>query len=179
MSCTQPQPNENEYSPSEIYKTHSEFIYNTILFHVKDENLAEELFQEYYLHLNMYPPPQNLENIEAFLRRSIALFIIGFYRKRNEYRARIRAYAWQRRSQKKDDRPEKAVSDAEEAEKMLTLIEKRLPRRESAAIIERYKHERDVAETAKILGVSVRSVSHYVSYGLSKIQRMFLVGDED
>jgi RNA polymerase sigma factor (sigma-70 family) len=179
VSCTDPQPNENKCSADEIYEAYSSFIYRTICYHIKDESQVEDLFQEFYLHLTTYPPPQNLKNIEAFLYRSISNFIIGFRRRQKEYRARLRCYGLQGLPRKKEDRPEKAVIDAEETQKIFTLIENLLPTRESAAITERYKHDREIDDVAKILEVNVRSVSRYVSSGLSKIQKLFLVGGED
>jgi RNA polymerase sigma factor (sigma-70 family) len=179
VSCTTPQLNENKGSADEIYKAYSEFIYKAICYHIKDERQVEDLFQEFYLHLTTYPPPQNLKNIEAFLYRSISNFIIGFRRRQKEYRARLHCYGLQRLPWKKEDGPEKAVIDAEETEKIFTLIENLLPTRESAAIIERYKYDHEIDDVAKILGVNVRSVSRYVSSGLSKIQKLFLVGDGD
>jgi RNA polymerase sigma factor (sigma-70 family) len=172
VSCTNPQPNENKDFADEIFEAYGGFIYKTICAQIKDESQANNLFQSFYLHLITYLRPRDLKNMKAFLYRSISRFILAFHRNQKKERELLHAYAKQKFNEKKDERPEKTLINAEEAAKMLTLIQNTLPKRESIAITERYKHGREISEVANILGVNVRSVSKYISSGLSKIQKI-------
>jgi RNA polymerase sigma factor (sigma-70 family) len=164
------------YSAAEIYEEHSEFIRNAIVFHIKDERQVDDIFQDFFIHLTTYPPSEEIRNMRGFLYRSITNFILCRHRRQKDYQNCLQNYAKNNLIRSRYD-SEKRVIDAEEAQKMYALIEELLPPRESAAIIERYKNDNDIHEVAETLGLDVKSVSRYISHGLSKIRKLLLVGN--
>ena len=61
---------------------------------------------------------------------------------------------------------------SENTEKILKILDKHLPQRESQAIIMKYREDMSNKEVAKKLGINERSVSRYVSMGLSKVRQI-------
>ena len=177
MSCSN-QTIESGYSAADIYKEYSEFIRNAISFHIKDERQVDDIFQDFFIHLTTYPPPPDIKNMKAFLYRCITNFILWRRRREKEYKNCLQNYARKNQRHIRDDSV-KHIIDAEEAQKMYILIRELLPPRESEAIVERYKNDRDIHEVAEKLDLDVKSVSRYLSHGLSKIRRLLLVGDGD
>jgi RNA polymerase sigma factor (sigma-70 family) len=71
------------------------------------------------------------------------------------------------------EKPENALIRTEEMSKMFELIEKRLPRSEAQAIVLRYRNHHTIKEVAEKMDVNSRSISRYISKGLSKIRQFF------
>jgi RNA polymerase sigma factor (sigma-70 family) len=152
-----------------VLTEHGDFIRSVIRFHVRNEVEAEDLFQDFFLFLISKPMPQDIRNERAFLYRVISARIKDAFRKIARYQRSIHRYA-QCHKYTVDKRPEHAVIEADEAEKMFELIHSRLPSSEALAITLRYKNNFETSKVAGKMGVKSRSVSRYVSAGLKRIR---------
>lgn len=154
----------------EVFEEYGHFIRSAIRFHVKNKAAAEDLFQDLFLFLVSRPMPEEVQNKEGFLYRVISDRAKDAFRGIDRYQARIHRYA-KRNVRIIENRPEHVVMEAEEAEKMFELIEKRLPTPQSSALTLMYRRNYSISEVAERMGVTARSVSKYIYVGLTKIRQ--------
>ena len=154
-----------------VFTKHGHFIRSTIRFHVRDEPIAEDIFQDFFLSLISKPIPQNIRNERAFLYRVISAKTKDAFRKIDRYQQNMNRYA-QCYKLPADTCPENAVIEADEVEKMFELIRNRLPSREAAAIKLRYKNNLDTSKVADKMGLKPKSVSRYISAGLKRVRNI-------
>lgn len=155
-----------------IFKEHGDFIRSIIVFSVKNEAEAEDLFQDFFLSLISKPIPQEVQDIRGFLYRVVSDKIKDAFRRISRYQARIHRYA-ERQRRLVENRPENATIEIEETKKMFELIRTRLPPKEARAVTLRYRNNRDIGEVAEKMEIKRRSVSRYVSAGLKKLRKVF------
>jgi len=158
-----------------IISEYGNFIRTIICYKVKDEDIAEDLFQDFYLSLVSKPIPAEVRNVRSYLYKVILNDILDAARRIERYKSRINKYANYSKYSINKNTPENALIETEETDKMFESIEGWLQRRESQAISLRYRDNFDVKETAKKMNVDDRTVSRYVSSGLSKIRHYLTV----
>lgn len=161
-----------------IWQQNESFIRNAILSQVNDADLAEDIFQDFFLSLISKPIDPNMQNIKGYLHRAIRNDIIDAARRRKSYRALLHRYATHRNHTSIPKSVEYIVANTEEAEKMLDHIQALLVHSEAEAIRLRHHCDYSVGEVADKLQVKKRTVSRYVSVGLKKL-RQFLKTVED
>ncbi len=154
-----------------VFTRHGNFIRSVIRFHVKDELIVEDIFQDFFLSLISKPIPQDIQNERAFLYKVISARAKDAFRKIDRYKQNMNRYAQCYRFPA-DERPENAVIEADEVEKMFELIRNRLPSREASAIKLRYKNNFDTSKVANKMGIKSRSASRYVSAGLKRVRNI-------
>jgi len=157
----------------EIYSEHGEFILSVIRYHAGNNNEADDLFQDFFLYLVSKPIPPNVQNIRGYLYRAITSEIINASRRVKSYKAHIEKYARNLNNSINKNTPENVLIEIEEINKMLKLIESHLPHSEARAITLRYKSNWSIRAVARKMHVNNRTVSRYISSGLSKF-RQFL-----
>lgn len=165
----------NVAGAAKIISEYGNFIRTIICYKVKNEDLAEDLFQDFYISLVSKPIPAEVRNVRSYLYKAITNDILDATRRINKYKARINKYAKISEYSVNKDAPEDALIETEETDKMFEAIDGWLQRTESQAISLRYKDSFDVKETAKKMNVNDRTVSRYVSSGLSKIRHYLAV----
>lgn len=158
-----------------IISEYGNFIRTIICFKVKNEDLADDLFQDFYLSLVSKPVPAEVRNVRSYLYKAITNDILDATRRIEQYKTRINKYAEFSKYSINKTTPENALIKMEETDKMFEALEGWLQRRESQAISLRYKDSFDVKEAAKKMNVDNRTVSRYVSSGLSKIRHYLAV----
>ena len=168
-------PRRNIDRAEQVFAKHGEFIRSVIRFHVKNGVESEDLFQEFFLFIVANPIPQNVQNIKGLLYCMISGRVKDAFRKTMRDRRRLKRYGEHYRYIP-DNRPEHDVIDTEETEKMFDLIRKHLPQSEAFAVTLKYGCNYDIQEVAQKMGLKKRSVSRYVSAGLSKLRQ--IIGTE-
>ena len=158
---------------TEIFDEYGEFIRSVIDFHVRDETLSDDLFQDLFLFLVSKPIPEEVQNVKAFLYKVICDAVKDTFRRIDRYQRRIYRYAEHRRGCVVGSHADRGLMDIEETQKMFDLIERRLPKNEAVALKLRYGDNCDTAEVAEKMGVKPRSASRYVCVGLKKIRQFF------
>jgi RNA polymerase sigma factor (sigma-70 family) len=166
---------DNVTGAARIISEYGDFIRTIICYKVKNEDTAEDLFQDFYLSLVSKPIPAEVRNVRSYLYKSITNDILDATRRTEQYKTRINKYANFAKYSVNKSTPENALIEAEETNKMFEAIEGWLQRRESQAISLRYRDSFDVKEAANKMNVDDRTVSRYVSSGLSKIRHYLAV----
>jgi RNA polymerase sigma factor (sigma-70 family) len=161
----------------EIFSLHGDFIRKVIQYRIGDAELADDLFQNFFLYLVARPIPPDVRNVKNYLYRAIINDSFDAVRRVEKYQDRIHRYAKRIENPINKDRPENALIETEETEKMFKMIERFLPASESQAVTLKFKNDNSIGEVAKQMAVNKRSVSRYISVGLKKL-RQFLAEKE-
>lgn len=172
-----PSANTNMYEnsvlmASELLTEHGNFIRAVIRSQVKNEDQAEDIFQDFFLSLVYKPIPKGVKNIKSYLYRAITNDIVDAVRQVERYRVRIHEYSKQFTNSINNTSPENALIKKEQLDKMFALIKGRLPNSGYQAIFLRYRKHHSLKEVAEKMGVNDRSVSRYICVGLRKIRQL-------
>ncbi|MHC5060828.1 MAG: RNA polymerase sigma factor [Planctomycetota bacterium] len=161
-----------------VFAEHGDFVRRVISFHVRNQAEREDLFQDFFLELVSNPIPQDVQNIRGYIYYLVCINIKGAFRRIDRYQKRLQRYA-ERRRHIIENRPDNNLIEAEEIEKMFKLIQKHLPKNEAKAMEQRYRHNRNINETAAKMGVKPRSVSRYLSAGVRKLRQILGVSERE
>lgn len=179
LTLTQPnksQSLDNVQAATKTFLEYGDFIYAIIRRKARDAGQVDDLFQDLFLALVSKPIPQNVQSIRGYLYRAIANDCIDAVRRTKTYRAKLREHREFGNRNKTGDDPQKTMIDAEESEKLFTLVEKQLTGSEAQAATLRYRKDLSVSEVGQEMGVKPQTVSRYLSVGLRKL-REFLTQD--
>jgi len=177
---TPPSTNTSEYTnditaAAEVFEKHGDFIRAIIRYHIGNEAQADDLFQDFFLSLISRPLPKGLQNIRSYLYRAVTNDVIDFARGAERTRAMIHRYARNSNYPINKSSPENALIEVEEMNKMFELIERWLPHSQAQAVALRYRDDYSIKEAAKKIDVNSKTVSRYISVGLSKIRKFLTV----
>jgi RNA polymerase sigma-70 factor (ECF subfamily) len=156
-----------------LFEEYGQFILQVIRSKVKEAELVDDLFQDFFMELICKPIPDYVENIKSYLYKAVSNSIIDFFRKNKKHRACVSS-SDMGDIQITNELPDRRYVAIEESKKMLQIIERNLPDREANAIKMRYQDNCEVEEVANEMGVDRRSVSQYVSSGLRTV-RQYLI----
>jgi RNA polymerase sigma factor (sigma-70 family) len=166
---------DNVEGATKIFEEHAVFIRAAIHSQIKNHTRADDLFQDFFLSLVSKPIPEGIRDIKSYLYRAITNDIVDGSRRTEKYRARVKKYAESVNYAINKSGPENALIETEEINKMFKIIEGLLPRSEAQAIILRYKNNCSIKEVARKMCVNNRTVSRYISTGLSKIRKFLTI----
>ncbi|MBN1392780.1 MAG: sigma-70 family RNA polymerase sigma factor [Sedimentisphaerales bacterium] len=159
----------------EVFSKHGDFIRAVIRYKVKNEVLAEDIFQDFFLSIVSRPIPSGVHNIKGYLYKAIINDIADATRRIEQYKARVNKYIKFSNFSVYKNEMENALIEEEETKKMFKLIEGRVRRSEARAISLRYRDGYKVKEVAKQMQVERRTVSRYITSGLGKIRKYLTV----
>jgi RNA polymerase sigma factor (sigma-70 family) len=160
---------------AEIFSKYGDFIRAVIYCHIKNDAQADDLFQDFFLSLVSKPIPANIQNVKDYLYKAITNDIVDAIRRVEKYKTRINKYAECLNYSVNNNKPENAFIETEQINKMFELIEGRLRHSEAQAVTLRYKKSYNIEEIAKRMHVNNRTISRYISTGLSKVRRFLTV----
>ena len=164
----------------QIYLEHGAFIRGVVACQVQNEADVEELSQDIFVSLLSGPIPKDPNHARSFLYKAIINDIINFKKRKQLYRLKLRnRFGGVRREPVQTD-PGKRCVEMEQLTRLYELINERVCQREAKAIKLRYRGGLSSGETAKVMGVSTRTVDNYVSVGLKKLREFMAreFGDE-
>jgi RNA polymerase sigma factor (sigma-70 family) len=162
---------------AEVFSQYGDFIRSVIQFKVKDPNLVDDVFQDFFLSLAAKPIPMDVCDIKNYLYRAVINDSLDEIRRVDRYHTQISRYSKIIKIPVNKDLPENALIEKEEMEKAFKMVENILPSSEAQAVILKFKSDNDLGEASKQVGLSKRTVSRYVSVGLGKL-RKFLYDDK-
>ena len=165
----------DEAAAAKAFLDHKDFIRKVIVFHIHDEDQADDLFQDFFLSFVSRPLPGDIRNIESYLYRAITNDIIDTIHRKQNYRNSIHEYGERFNRTRSQKTPEEVVLKMEEASRILEIIEKCLPRTEAQAVYLQYRDSRNAKEIAEKMGVGAATVRGYVSEGLSRIRSLLKI----
>jgi len=175
MAFQSPSQSSLEYrvaAAAKVFDDHGRFIRIVISSHVQDKDLADDLFQDFFISLISKPLPRGLRNIEGYLYRAITNDIVDATRRMMKYRAYTHKYAECPQRPDRQKTPREILQEREEAKRVLELIEKRLPCTEAEAVSLRYLNSHEVKEIAKTMGVANATARAYVNDAIDRIRRL-------
>jgi RNA polymerase sigma factor (sigma-70 family) len=156
----------------QIFTEHADFISKVILSYVRNEELANDIYQDFFLSLISKPMPANINNIKSYLFRAIYNDIADAMRRVKKYEANVQKYSEKVENTIHNSNPRDALIEEEQRNIMFEFIMQQLPNSSSQAILYRYGDNQSIKEVGKTMGVKSTSVSKYVSTGLDKIKRI-------
>jgi RNA polymerase sigma factor (sigma-70 family) len=168
-------PPGNVARAAEIFSKYGDFIRTVIYYHVENDAQVDDLFQDFFLSLVSKPIPANIQNVKGYLYKAITNDIVDAVRRIEKYKTRIDKYAECFNYSINNNRPENALIETEQTNKMFRLIEGRLRHSEAQAITLRYRNSYNIKEVAKKMHVNNRTISRYISTGLSKVRQFLTV----
>lgn len=162
---------------AEIFAQHGDFIRAAIRYRIGDESLVDDLYQDFFLSLVTRPIPPDVRNLKNYLYRAIINDSFDAVRRVEQYQDRIQRYSKRVENPVNKGRPENALMETEETERMFKTIERFMTNSESKAVILRFKNDSSIEDVSKQMSINKRSVSRYISVGLKKL-RQFIVEKE-
>ncbi|MHC4790492.1 MAG: RNA polymerase sigma factor [Planctomycetota bacterium] len=160
---------------AEIFAEYGDFILAVIRYQVNNDDLSEDLFQDFFLSLASKPLPAGIKNVKSYLYRAITNDIVDAARRVENYQTLLHKYACNLDFSINKSKPENALIDIEQINKLVGIIKGWLPHSEAQAMTLRYKYNHSIEEVAEKMNVSKRSVSRYLSAGLSKVRQILKI----
>lgn len=182
MSLSQSVESHNLYdveAAAKVFLEHGDFIRTIIRQKVRSEAEAEDLFHDLFLSLATKPVPPNIQNVRSYLYRALSNDIIDSRRRIKVHQTAIYKHHESSICNKVDRDPELVLIDIEETVKLFELVEKQLSSTEARAVTLRYRENYTTEETAREMKVKPRTVSRYLSVGLSKLREFLSQVGED
>jgi RNA polymerase sigma factor (sigma-70 family) len=164
---------------AEIFSKYGDFIRTVIYYHVKNDAQADDLFQDFFLSLVSRPLPADIQNVKGYLYKAITNDIVDAARRVEKYKTRMDKYAECFNYSVNNNRPENALVEIEQTDKMFKLIEGQLRHSEAQVITLRYRNSYNIKEAAKKMHVNSRTISRYISTGLSKVRQFLTLKQGD
>ncbi|MHC4115954.1 MAG: RNA polymerase sigma factor [Planctomycetota bacterium] len=156
---------------ADIFERYSDQIRAMISFNVKEQSMADDVFQNLFLSIVHKPIPPEVDRVEAYLFRTVTNDVIDETRRTNGHRNIVRLYGRYSNSRSMREGPENDSVESEEIHDMLRAMRKRLPPREAQALIHRHLCDSEVSEGARKMNVDKRTFSRYVSRGKQRIRQ--------
>ncbi len=163
----------------DIFETYGDEIRVMISLNVKEQSMADDIFQDLFLSVVHKPIPPHIDRIGAYLYRIIMNDVIDETRKANGYHHFVRGYGHRNNLQTIQEPPDDDVMEVEDVHKMLQLLKRHLPSREAEAAIRRHVYGSNVSDGAKEMNVDNRTFSRYLSRGKRRIRQLIRKGKED
>jgi len=172
-------PQGNVARAAEIFSKYGDFIRAVIYYRVKNDAQANDLFQDFFLSLVSKPIPANIQNVKGYLYKAITNDIVDAARRVEKYKTLMNKYAECLNYSVNKNGPENAFVETEQTNKMFRLIEGWLRHSEAQAVTLRYRNSYNIKEAAKKMHVNSRTVSRYISAGLSKVRQFLTLKQGD
>lgn len=155
-----------------IFSEHGRFIRTVIRFQTNDASREEDLFQEFFLSLIRRPLPAHVRNIRGYLYRAIINDVVDLARRHEKYYRHLKKHAEEIRISINKRTPEDATIETEQTVSVFGHLARHLRRREWQVVTMRFRDNYSIAEIAAKIGVDKRTVSRYLSSGLSRLRRV-------
>ncbi len=161
----------NVRQAAKIFEQHGTFIRTVIRYNIKRDELTDDLYQGLFLSLVTHPVPADVQNLKGFLYRTITNDVKDTINKIKRYKKLKQRYSEIHRNSQYRKKPEDQLIRAEETDKMFQFVARHLTAAEAKVVTLRYRQNYDTSEVAQQMNVSPRTVSRYLSVGLSKIRK--------
>jgi RNA polymerase sigma factor (sigma-70 family) len=160
---------------TKVFAEHGRFIRTVIRFQANDASLEDDLFQEFFLSLIRRPLPADVRNVKSYLYRAITNDVVDFARRQEKYRRHLRKHAEEIRISINKKTPDDAALETEEVRSVFGCLTRHLRHRESQVVTMRFRDNYSIGEIAAKMGVDKRTVSRYLSSGLSRLRKILAV----
>lgn len=158
-----------------VIAEHSTFIRNIIHYQADNEFLEEDLFQEFFLSLVRRPLPSDTRDVRKYLYRAITNDVIDAIRQRATRRSYLKKYGQIGQISINKSTPEDALAEVEDQTLVFGRVAGQLRKKEAEAVTLRYRDDYSIAEIAREMGVTKRSVSRYLAAGLRRLRQALAI----
>ncbi len=155
----------------DVFETYGDEIRAMISLNVKEQSMADDIFQNLFLSVVYRPIPPHIDRIEAYLYRIITNDVIDETRRTNGYHNFVRGYGRHINHQTLQEPPDNDVIEVEDAGKMLQLIKRQLPSRVAEAVLRKHVHGNNISDGARKMNVDSRTFSRYLTRAKRKIRQ--------
>ena len=156
-----------------IFQEYGDDIREMIRFSVRDEGLAEDIYQDLFLSMVSAKLPPKIRNMRRFLYRAITNDIISMARRSRRRHELMKLYARDYRTAELEEKsPGERLIQSEQKEQVFLQLEKELCPSEYKAVLWRFQRGGDNQEAAEELGIKKRSFIRYLCAGLKKIRQL-------
>jgi RNA polymerase sigma factor (sigma-70 family) len=155
---------------TQIFAEHGPEIRAMIRQHVTGQDEEDEVYQNLYLSLVCHPPTEPPANVLAYLSTIVRNDLIDVVRQRRSRQQTVSRYADSQMRDATEAAPDERVTQTEEVQRVTRVIDKLLPARVAAVLIERYMYGYSIPDIASHLGVTRRTVSRYACVGLRRLR---------
>ena len=157
---------------AEVFGKYGDDILAVIRFNVDDQSKANDIFQDFFVSLVRKPIPPYIKDVKGYIYKAVTNDVIDFSRRIRKRQNNAQKYAYIYKHRLTQEDPQDMMVHAEETERMLRLIQNHLPKREARVFVKRCSDGLSTAATAKVLRLSKRTVSHYLSVATKKIRQI-------
>jgi RNA polymerase sigma factor (sigma-70 family) len=158
---------------TQIFQDYGSDIREIIRFSVRDEGLAEDIYQDLFLSLVSAKLPPKIRNMRRFLYRAITNDIISMVRRSRRRHELMKLYARDcRAAESEETNPGERLIQSERKAEVFSRLERKLCPSEYKAVLWRFQRGGDNQEAAEELGIKKRSFIRYLCAGLKKIRQL-------
>lgn len=161
--------NNNVEAAYEIFNEHGDFIRKIFNLKTKDPDLAEDLYQDFFLQIILKPIPKDIKNVKNYIFRMIINTIYAKLRTNERNKGHFEKY--KQNSQTPINNLGLSSTYTIDGELYFDEIKKYLTPNELVAFSLRFKNNLNLGEISQKMGIKKDSVSHYISMGMSKLRK--------
>ena len=156
---------------AEIYEKYDDFIESVIRFVARNHADREDIYQEVFVVLSQKENFDEIQNIKSYLYRLVVNKAKEFLRRKITGELKFKEYLeLQSRQQVEESDLMHDMLVQDEMDKVVELIEEFLSKKESEAVLLRFKYHCDDDKAARKMNVKKETLIRYVSTGLKKIR---------
>ncbi|UCG59829.1 MAG: sigma-70 family RNA polymerase sigma factor [Phycisphaerales bacterium] len=159
---------------ADVFVEHGDFVRAVIRSRIRDESIADDIFQDFFLSLVCNPPPA-VPDMKGFLYRAIIHDIADARRRVAIYRKHMDRYAERPCQRGEEGVRQSDLMETEETNRVLEIIEMIVSRRQAQAVTLRYRTGYDIDEIAGEMNVDRQTVRRYICVALRRARRFFSV----
>jgi RNA polymerase sigma factor (sigma-70 family) len=167
---------ENVEKARDIFQQHGEFIRGVINYKVKDEDSADDIYQNLFISLVSSPIRSDVQDMRSFLYRTIINEASDYQMQTRRYKGRLERFRKNYAENLNYSINKKDTGDAfieeEHIVKTFESVEKQLPVRWAKIIRMKYKDGYSSKEIAEKMHISDSSVRTYISWGLKRARKI-------
>lgn len=154
----------------DVFRQYGGFIRSIIYQQVADNaQLAEDIFQEFFLTLIGKPIPPETRDIKRYLYKAVTNRIIDSRRRVKRYQHKLDRYALHV-GLPEAKHPGNELEETRR-EDVNHLLEHHTTSSEAQAVRLKFLEQHDIEEIANQMGINSRSVSRYITSGISKLRK--------
>ena len=155
---------------AEIYEKYDDFIESVIRFVARNHADREDIYQEVFIVLLQKENFDEIQNIKSYLYRLVVNKANEFLRRKITGELKFKEYLELQSRQIEESDLMHNILVQDEMDKLVGLIEEFLSKKESEAVLLRFKYHYDDEMAAQKMNVKKETLIRYVSTGLRKIR---------
>lgn len=155
---------------AEIYEKYDDFIESAIRFVARNHADREDIYQEVFIVLSQKENFDEIRNIKSYLYRLVVNKANEFLRRKITGELKLKEYLELQSRQIEEGDLMHNILVQDEMDKVVGLIEEFLSKKESEAVLLRFKYHYDDEKAARKMNVKKETLIRYVSTGLKKIR---------